>query len=230
MPPAHEIVFPVAEPAKVFLRQIDPAALRVVPDIAQDIRQLKRNAQVDGIVFGVRRAGSEDVQADESDHRGHAIAILVEVLERGVAPVDEIHLDAVDEILEVDLRDAELFDVPGQARRDGAGGLSPIAGGQFLAPAGQFRRRIAARRRLIDDAVHLFAKGIDRIHGFPTVSRQEQKRIVEVAAAALRDVGAVGLGFVGRHSFTGAGEIPLLIAPKATGMASSGERGQPRVG
>src|SRR5207245_5733687 len=77
--------------------------------------------------------------------------------------------------------------------------LCSVLAGELLAPARQTVVRVRARLRLVHDAVHLPAEGVDRVHGIATVRGKEEERVVEIAAATLGERGAVGLRFLTRH-------------------------------
>src|SRR5918998_3089014 len=71
---------------------------------------------------------------------------------------------------------------------------------QFMPPVVELFAWIAAVRRVIDGAVHFFAKRIDRIHRFTPSTRQKEKGVVKIAPAPLRHGLAIGLSFRERHT------------------------------
>ncbi len=74
---------------------------------------------------------------------------------------------------------------------------------KLSAPATKFFLGVAAERRLVDGAVHRFAKGVDRIHRLPPGLRQKDKRIVKVASALFGEIGAVLLRSRSGHRHRG---------------------------
>ena len=69
---------------QIFERQINAAHFVVAAHVANDIGQLKRDAQFFGQVRRVRIVKSEHVQAREAHRPGHAIAIFAQAVERGI--------------------------------------------------------------------------------------------------------------------------------------------------
>ena len=96
----RQIVHVTAVRGKVLERQIHAASREVVGDVAQDVRELEGDAEVDGVIPGPVVPAAEDPDADETHRRGDAAAILVEIGERLVARGVEVHRDAVDDIVE----------------------------------------------------------------------------------------------------------------------------------
>ena len=60
----------VAEVVKIFLRQIDPATSGVLAEIAQDIRELKRDAGLFGETDRIGPLKTPDMDARQSIFRG----------------------------------------------------------------------------------------------------------------------------------------------------------------
>ena len=116
--PWSELVLGVAEPPDLVERQVDAAPLGVRTEVAHDVRELERDPQVHRVVPrpGVRVA--EDLDAGQADRRRHPVAVLVELLERGVAPLVDVHLDAVEDRLEVLALDGEGPDHLGEMLGD----------------------------------------------------------------------------------------------------------------
>jgi len=80
-----QIAFGAAEPIEIFLRQIDAAHFEVSFHVANNIRQLKCQAQPFGEIGIARIAKTENVQARESHGSRYAIAILGKLVERRVS-------------------------------------------------------------------------------------------------------------------------------------------------
>ena len=79
-----QIVFGAAEPLEIFLRQIDAAHFEVGFHVANNVCQLKCEAQPFGEIGIARIAKTKNVQARESHGSRHAIAILGELVERRI--------------------------------------------------------------------------------------------------------------------------------------------------
>ncbi len=69
---------------QIFVREIDAAKFVVFVYVANDVRQLKREAEPFSKVEGTRVAEAEYVRAGEADSAGYAIAIFAEALEGGI--------------------------------------------------------------------------------------------------------------------------------------------------
>ena len=79
-----QIVLGAPEPLEIFLRQIDAAHFEIGSHVANDIRQLKREAQPFGEIGIARVAKTEDVQAGEPHRSRHAVAVLRKLVESRV--------------------------------------------------------------------------------------------------------------------------------------------------
>src|SRR5687767_4059223 len=64
-----------AESCQILLRQIDSAALEIDPDVANDVGDLQREAEVEGVFSRSRVAAAEDLDADQPNRGRHAAAI-----------------------------------------------------------------------------------------------------------------------------------------------------------
>ena len=80
-----QIVFGAAESLEIFLRQIDAAHFEVGSHVADNVRQLKREAQPLRKIGIARIAETKNVQARESHGSCHAIAILRKLVECRIA-------------------------------------------------------------------------------------------------------------------------------------------------
>src|ERR1700719_957534 len=81
---ASQIVCTAAESREIFLRKIDAAHLEVGSHVANNIRQLKREAQAFGEIGIARVAKTKDVQARETHRSRYAVAILRKLVESRV--------------------------------------------------------------------------------------------------------------------------------------------------
>jgi hypothetical protein len=75
VPSGLQILDGHAELPQILLRQVDSPVARVGADVANDIRQLERRAQVNRVLARTRIGVAEDLDAAEADGRGHPIAI-----------------------------------------------------------------------------------------------------------------------------------------------------------
>src|SRR5262249_57104151 len=67
---------------------------------AQDVGQLERDAEFEGVVVGAGMTAAEDANTDEANRRRDTAAVLDEVVERRVTRLLKIHRHAVDHVLE----------------------------------------------------------------------------------------------------------------------------------
>ena len=138
----------------------------------------------------------EDLEADQTDRRRDAAAILDQRGERVVAGVPQIHLDAIDQLVEstrgrLNSRTYGFSPMPCGVRR-----RSLVRRRQLRTPArparGRLRSRLVAqatgpfalRHHFIDGIVDRPAEIPDRDDGVALARRQHQKRVVEVRVAA----------------------------------------------
>src|SRR5579863_6135957 len=80
-PTGTEIVRGYAKLAQVFGRKVDPVALRILADVAQDVGQLKRHAAFFGQRQRAGRIETEDVHDGQPDYGGHLVAVLIKLTE-----------------------------------------------------------------------------------------------------------------------------------------------------
>ena len=96
-----EIPFGDAEAREIVERQVDAAAREVAGDVAQDVGQLQRDAEIDRVLLARRDPGSRRSRTHISPTaEATRMQYSVELLERLVAPPVQVHLDAVDQRLE----------------------------------------------------------------------------------------------------------------------------------
>ena len=82
----------------VYAVDVDPAI--VFARIAEDVGELQRLAEIDGVVAAGRVLVAEDFNAQEADDRRHSMAVEVQLLPGFVALRVEVHLAALDEFVE----------------------------------------------------------------------------------------------------------------------------------
>src|SRR5437899_7634296 len=110
------------------LRQIDASDFIIPTDIAQDVGQLKCEAQLFGQIQGARVAKAKDVKAGEPDRAGDPVAVLAQMVEGGVGGNTEVHLRAGDEIVEVAGRMPKRLNRSAKAGKTGRRPVSPAHG------------------------------------------------------------------------------------------------------
>ena len=123
--PAPQIVLGAAETLQILGWNVHAAALEIRRHVADDVRQLQRNAEIDRVIARLQIAIPENLDADQPDRRRHAQAVLPQLLERVVAVALQIHGHAVDQILEGRPRQLEPGDERSQALPCGVAGSRP---------------------------------------------------------------------------------------------------------
>jgi hypothetical protein len=192
VPSGLQILDGHAELPQILLRQVDPAAARVGADVANDVRQLERRAQVDRVLARPRIGVAKDLDAAEADGRGHPIAIRVQVFGGLVACAIEIHRDPVDDRQERVARDREGTHRLRQPCRDriGRGSTGLVAERHRAAPAVEraplLRAIGPALVAEIRDVVHGPAEGVHGVQRIAARLGQREKRVEEVRAALAR--------------------------------------------
>ena len=74
--PLHDLILGYAKKGQFVLRQIYPAEGRVLLHIAQNIGQLKGHAERHGVIARTGIATTENLDADQADRAGHAVAVF----------------------------------------------------------------------------------------------------------------------------------------------------------
>ena len=189
---AEQLCFRVIEAPEVFLRQVNAITRRIFPDVTQDIRQLQRHSQIDGVLFCPRIAIGENFQAHEPRDRSHAIAVLVQFIEGFIAMLEQIHLTPGNQFFKIFLRHREAIQHLAQSSGFRRLRMPRVAGIQFRAPFVQFIERLLRRNRIalhvrIGDVVHnvvnFAAEAVNIDNRFALLPRQEEKRVEEIRLA-----------------------------------------------
>src|SRR5207249_3320067 len=142
------------EPAEVRAREVDTTAERVLGHVAQDVRQLEGEPELDRVLARGGVPVAEDLDAHEPHGAGHSIAVLLEVTLPGLVAIPlEIHLDTLDDRVEMLARDREALDRVGERDRDRVAGPAAVEGIQLLAPAREDPARVLRRPGLVGDVV-----------------------------------------------------------------------------
>ena len=140
-PPVGDLA---AEALEVLARQVDAAGRDVLGEVAQDVAELEREAEV----VGERRAGRavgavEDAEREPADRARDAAAVVLELGEGRVLGAAHVHLGAVDELAERAERDRVA------ARRVGDGDEHGIVA---LVDRGRARSRVRSSRASFSSA------------------------------------------------------------------------------
>ena len=94
------------ELSEILGRQVDAAVLGVLAQVAQDVRELQRDAEIVrelfgvGPVHGVLVGGAKDRQAYPPDRPGDTAAVEHQVLEALVGDAGHVHADPLDQLAE----------------------------------------------------------------------------------------------------------------------------------
>ncbi len=175
-----------------FGRQVHTAQIRVFVDIAQDIGQLQRAAEVMRQRYACIKLHAEHAHGKAPYRTGHAVAIKIQ---RGVVRRADIgvhvHGHAIDDGEEILLQQPEALDLGGQPAR-GHRRRAGIARGKIGAPGVEPGKARGARAIAIGNIVHRTAKAIDLEHRLALRSGQDLEGGMERAAgrygmARLRD-------------------------------------------
>src|SRR5579862_2670289 len=149
----EHVLLAAPEAAEVGARQVDATAARVLRDVAQDVRQLEREPELDRVLARRRALVAEDLDADEANRARNAVAVSLEIaLPRLVALAVEIHLDAVDDGGELLARDREALDRVGERDADRVARPPRVDGFELFAPAREQSGSVA-RRAVVGDVV-----------------------------------------------------------------------------
>ena len=95
---ARKIVTGVAEAAQIFLRQVHAPTLDVLLQVAQDVGQLKSDAQLRGRLDSGGIAESPNVNARQAHNRRDLKAISFELGKSFVRALGLVHFHAVDRL------------------------------------------------------------------------------------------------------------------------------------
>ena len=79
-------------------RHVHAAARQIVLDVADDVGELQRDAEIQRVVARLRIAAAEDPDTDQADRRRDAVAILQQIVECLIPRRVEIHRHAVDHV------------------------------------------------------------------------------------------------------------------------------------
>ena len=219
-----ELLLGVAESLQVLARQVDSAALGVLTQVAQDVRELKGDPRLLGVLLCLVPCEAPDVNARQADHRGDVIAIALELGERVVTHGVEVHADAVDGLVEIAARHGEGADQIAQGGRNLVRRLAGKRAIERFPPGGEAFAFFGDGAGGVAEVVADAEKGVEAAHRATLVRGEDAKGMIEVARLAPGQPFAERIGASeGRvhSSFSvriGVGEI---IASGAVGVGSA---------
>ena len=225
----REVRFCHAEACEIVLRQVDPPAMKVCRDVADDVRQLQRDAQLNSVLLRLRARAPEDLDADQSNRGRDTPAVFVQRRKRRIAAGRDIHLDAVDQIGEWLPRKVKLADEGLQRPALPRLGLAVVASGQLLPP----RRQRLDRRHwpwLVHRVVHRTAEVPDSHDGVPLRLRQHEERVIEAGIASHGRFLIVLRAYRPGTTGSAVGPMPRLRRQVSRRHASNGASVAPRDG
>src|SRR2546426_351031 len=178
--PLEELRLAVTAGGDLVQRHVDSAAYGVRLEVAEDVRKLQGDAEVDGVVAAPYVAAPEDRQADETDGRGDAAAVDTQLVEVAVARLSQVHRDPVEEILERLPRNVVAADTGLKVAGHGEVGRAAVAAGNLLA----IRVEIELRPRRVERSLvrQIVDDPAERVHGqnpAPLVLRQKAEGVME---------------------------------------------------
>src|SRR5690242_15029926 len=168
-----------AEAREVLYRQVDAVLASVFAHVANDVGQLKGDAEVLRIVERALIAIAEDAGREKADDARNAIAVRLEARPVEVARLAQIHLHAVDDFLQARGREAELLAMRLERTRHGMVRLAGEERGDFAAPPRELRGGDLWLELLIHYVIDFAAERVERGDGAAALRRQKQERVVE---------------------------------------------------
>ena len=150
-------------------------------------------AQVDGVIAAGGILIAKDLDAQEADDGGDAVAIGFQLLGIGIAVNLQIHFAAPDEFVEQGKGEVEVLDDRHQFLVDReSGGGAPAGAADILPPLGQLGAALLRGHGiLVRDIIHFAAKGVERRHGIAFGLGQQDKGQREIGGALAGDGAAV---------------------------------------
>ncbi len=174
MTPAASACSRDPETREILLRQVDAPLFQVGLDVANDVRGLQRQPEVEGVLARARIATAEHLDAHDADGGRDPPAIADELVEGLVTRAPQIHLDTVDEIVERLPRQPKRLDVRLEVlrlRRLGRVGTEEAA--DLLTPLHHLGRGRGRIRRLIHRIVDGAAEIPHHANGAALCRRQD---------------------------------------------------------
>ena len=155
------------------LGKVDAPALRVFADVADDVGQLKGDAELMRVVEGRALPETEDSRRHQSDDAGDTMAIALERSEILVAILVEVHRHAVDDRIEVRVRQIIDSDDFLECERDRMLRRAVEDRPDLATPPRQLDARNSRVGSLVDDIVDFAAERVQR--GDCTPARRGQQ-------------------------------------------------------
>src|SRR5438876_758831 len=87
--------------SQILLRQINPPSFRVFSQVAEDVGQLKGDAGALRVGQGLLMSEAPNMNATQTDSRRHAVAVLIQIVKRGIGSSRKIHLNAVKDLVQI---------------------------------------------------------------------------------------------------------------------------------
>ena len=183
---------------KLALRQVNPPARRVSLHVAQNIGQLKRLAEVNGIITARRIPVAENFNAQQPHDGGDPVAIKFQRLPTGVAPDVQIHFTAFDQFIQQREGQLELLDDRLEFLVEDKLRFLIFAGAADVrAPGGELGAAdFRGHGIFVGHVIHGAAEAVKRGHGVAFFARQEHEGEREVGGALFGERAAVLHGHV----------------------------------
>jgi hypothetical protein len=213
----HQSFLRIAEAAEIFLRDIDPALLRVALDIPKNVRQLQRDTEVFCVLLRSFVMVPEDLGANEADRRGDAVAVQAQLVKRLVPVLHQVHLHALEQVEEMMDRDIEFLDDAHEPVQDGVSGVAMECTLQFVGPENQAPVFLLDVRLLVHDIVGIAAKRVDGLNRLPFRRREKENRQQEIALARCCKFRQDDINSVCRH-----GRLPYKRRNEQRGFVEHG--------
>ena len=194
---------PTPKRSRSSIGQIHPTHLvAVLHDVAEDVGDLQSHPQVVRErlgPLGVR--GAVHGQAEPPDAARHPPAVADQIVEGAVAAAVDVHLAAVDEVVEGGEGDREATGDVGQGDQHGVVAVVGVVAGQsghVLAGLGQGGQLVGHRAVTVADVVDPAGQGVQGAHGLALGRGQELDPVGKVPGLGGGDLLAteVGLGDV----------------------------------
>src|SRR5690606_30070326 len=181
-------------------RQVDAAAPRVVADVADDIGELKRQAQLGGIFERARVGVAEYPRGQFADHAGGVPTVVAQRRPVQIARLVQVHFHAGDSGLHAGAFNRATGQVRRKRAHHGVFGLAREQVVDLRAPPCQLDARHRRVGTFVHHVVYLAAERVQRGNGAPALGRQEQERIIKTRTA----LGGLFLAvLVRRHKLAG---------------------------
>ena len=171
-------------------RQIQPAARRVLGQIAQDVGELQGAAQGVGHAVGLVLGRAEYARRNPAHGAGDPVAVEVQFFQRRRVDVGfRVHFHAGDDGDEIGAAQIVSLRPRSASARDSGRRGAPFVKRVDLAPPSVQRRQLGfGRVGAVGDVVDLAAKGVDREHGLAPRLGQKAHRPIE-RGLGRRDLG-----------------------------------------